>query len=133
MQAGHATKADQATAADRATDATNAENAAGALDQRIGAIEGTAVTIDRRATGWTNCQPLENFALDGGSNILIRASLWQDSGCTVNANDPHECHEFCAAQAFTRRTSAGGCCGVATYYTNGVVETLLIKPSATER
>jgi hypothetical protein len=136
LQAGHATsakRAERAAAADRADNAGSAEGAAGALEQRIAAIESKAVSIVKRQSGWNwSCLPINDYTVDGGSNVLLRASLYQDSSCTVSANDPNQCHFFCAADAFTKRGSADGCCGVATYYTNGIVESLVIKPGLSE-
>jgi hypothetical protein len=126
LQAGHATTSQRATTADTAMTAVSAS---GELGEKVTALESSSVSVDRFAWGYINCQPLSNLAQDGGTNILIRASLWRDAECTLSANDPHECHEFCASHHFTLRSAeSSGCCGVATYYTNGIVETLVINP-----
>jgi len=130
LQAGHATTASNAGSATTAESAAIASAAKGALDDRIKAVESSAVAVERHQWGYIECQPLANLRQDDGKNILIRASLWTDAACTNTAHVPNGCHEFCASHHFTERADdAGGCCGVQTYYTNGVVELLVIKPA----
>lgn len=79
--------------------------------------------------GWLGaCRPLNDFRQAGWTNVLIGASLFTDSSCATDGNNPHECHFFCAAMCLNGGGSdCAKCCGIRTYYTNGLVNILLLK------
>jgi len=123
VEADHAASATKASAADTATMAVQATAAAGALDTRLIAVEAHGVSTF--AEGYVPCHPLGTSYQAGYTNVLVRANLFSDEKCTTPAND--SCHPWCASQLLRDPTHFDTrCCGV-TYYTNGVVETILYK------
>jgi hypothetical protein len=105
-----------------AVEADTASNAAGALADKLATIP----TLRHVTSGFTTCQPITNFRTPGATNILIRASLYTDAGCTVGANDPQSCHPYCASRWVLDPVNfdVGNCCSVATYYTRGIIDVL---------
>jgi hypothetical protein len=121
--ATHAAGADTATAATNATHATSADNATTAAST---ASVGTAIQMN--SSGFVNCQPLVNFRAAGYTNVLVRAALYSDAGCTAPVDqNPDACHQWCAGAYLRSGTPAAGCCGVGVYYTAGVVDVLQYK------
>jgi hypothetical protein len=104
-----------------ALEADTASNAAGALATKVAAIP----TISQVTTGFVACQPVTNFRTAGATNILVRASLYSDSACTVGANDPQTCHPWCAGASIRDPVNfTATCCGVGVYYTKGTVDVI---------
>jgi hypothetical protein len=109
-----------------ALEADSASNAVGALAQAVAKIP----TIQVNSSGYVACQPLNNFGTAGYHNLLVRARIFTDGTCSAASEVTHtnDCHAWCAAQAVnSMAASAAGCCGVAVYYTNGVVDVLQWK------
>ena len=88
-----------------------------------------ANVVQFNQSGYTSCQPITNFSTAGWNNILMRAALYTDSGCTQLADQsPGACHLFCASEEVADPAHfSGNCCGVATYYTTGIVTVLQYK------
>lgn len=88
-----------------------------------------ANVVQFNQSGYTTCQPITNFSTAGWNNVLLRAALYTDSGCTQLADQsPGACHLFCASNEVADPAHfAANCCGVATYYTTGVVTVLQYK------
>jgi hypothetical protein len=103
-----------------AVEADTASNAAGALATKLATIP----TIRVNSAGYVTCQPLANFSTAGWNNLLVRAAIYSDSAC-ANAVNGVSCHDWCAgAQVRDPAGFAANCCGVANYYTLGVVDVL---------
>jgi hypothetical protein len=106
-----------------ALEAATASAAAGSLAQAISKIP----TLQVGSAGYVTCQPLTNFAAAGYNNLLVRGSLYSDSGCATDVTTV-SCHPWCAAMSIRDPAHcAANCCGVAVYYTAGVVDILQWK------
>lgn len=107
-----------------ALEADTASNAAGALATKVATIP----TITQITSGYAGCQPITNFRTPGATNILVRAALYSDAGCTVGVNDPQTCHPWCAGASIRDPANfAANCCGVGVYYTSGIVDVISYK------
>ena len=106
-----------------AVEADTASNAAGALATKLATIP----TLTHVTAGFVACQPVEAFRTAGATNVLVRASLYSDAGCTVGVNDPQTCHPWCAGAEVRTGVGSANCCGVATYYTLGIVDVISFK------
>ena len=113
-----------------ALESERASAAAGALDTRIANLETSATSVKLKTNPFVPCQPLTNFRTEGYTNVLVRAALYSDSGCTKPVpNDPEGCHPWCAALSIRDPANFNStCCGVAPYYTNGIVDVVAFKP-----
>ena len=106
-----------------AVEADTASNAAGTLAQKLATIPSIKVT----RAGWVTCQPITNFSTAGWNNVLIRATIFSDSGCATQVNGT-SCHDWCASLEVSDPGGfASNCCGIGTYYTTGVIDVLQYK------
>jgi hypothetical protein len=106
-----------------AVEADTASNAVGALATKLATIP----TLTQVTAGFVACQKITNFRTAGATNVLVRAALFSDAGCTAAVNDPQTCHPWCAGAAVRDGVGSANCCGVADYYTTGIVDVISFK------
>jgi hypothetical protein len=116
-----------AVEANHSLNADTARAATGNLEARLAALEAKDVQV--LTWGWlgNNCKPLAEFSKPGYRNVLVRASLFTDEQCKVAANDPATCHPHCASSLLDNPAAFSTVCCNATYFTLGVVDTIVFK------
>jgi hypothetical protein len=112
-----------------ALEAASAVEAKGALNDRIGVLETGALKVEPIHVGYVPCQPVNALAKPGARNVLVAAeTLYSDASCATSVAGV-SCHPFCAANSLLNpNPDDARCCGVATYYTTGLVRFLAYTP-----